>query len=74
MWNTPALDPKLGLLYFGTGNPSPQATGTGRPGDNLWSVSLVALDVKTGKLKWGFQQVPHDLWATTWRARRRCST
>ena len=62
MWNTPALDPKLGLLYFGTGNPSPQATGTGRPGDNLWSVSLVALDVKTGKLKWGFQQVPHDLW------------
>ena len=62
MWNTPALDPKLGLLYFGTGNPSPQATGTGRPGDNLWSVSLVALDVKTGRLKWGFQQVPHDLW------------
>ena len=62
MWNTPALDPKLGLLYFGTGNPSPQATGTGRPGDNLWSVSLVALDVKTGVLKWGFQQVPHDLW------------
>ena len=62
MWNTPAVDPKLGLLYFGTGNPSPQATGTGRPGDNLWSVSLVALDVKTGKLKWGFQQVPHDLW------------
>ncbi len=61
-WNTPAVDPKLGLLYFGTGNPSPQATGTGRPGDNLWSVSLVALDVKTGKLKWGFQQVPHDLW------------
>ncbi|MDR3460680.1 MAG: PQQ-binding-like beta-propeller repeat protein, partial [Beijerinckiaceae bacterium] len=62
MWNTPALDPALGLLYFGTGNPSPQATGTGRPGDNLWSVSLVALDVKTGKLRWGFQQVPHDLW------------
>ena len=62
MWNTPALDPKLGLLYFGTGNPSPQATGTGRPGDNLWTVSLVAVDAKTGKLRWGFQQVPHDLW------------
>ena len=62
MWNTPALDPKLGLLYFGTGNPSPQATGTGRPGDNLWSVALVAVDVNTGKLRWGFQQVPHDLW------------
>ena len=62
MWNTPALDPALGLLYFGTGNPSPQATGVGRPGDNLWSVALVALDVKTGALRWGFQQVPHDLW------------
>ena len=62
MWNTPALDPKLGLLYYGIGNPSPQATATGRPGDNLWSVALVALDVKTGKLRWGFQQVPHDLW------------
>ena len=62
MWNTPSLDPELGLLYFGTGNPSPQATGTGRPGDNLWTVSVVALDVKTGTLKWGFQQVPHDLW------------
>jgi glucose dehydrogenase len=62
IWHTPALDPKLGLLYFGIGNPSPQATGTGRPGDNLWTVSLVAVDVNTGKLKWGFQQVPHDLW------------
>ena len=62
VWHTPALDPKLGLLYFGIGNPSPQATGTGRPGDNLWTVSLVAVDVKTGKLRWGFQQVPHDLW------------
>ena len=62
MWNTPALDPDLGLLYFGTGNPSPQATGEGRPGDNLYTVSLVAVDVDTGKLRWGFQQVPHDLW------------
>jgi glucose dehydrogenase len=62
VWHTPALDPELGLLYFGIGNPSPQATGTGRPGDNLWTVSLVAVDVKTGKLRWGFQQVPHDLW------------
>ena len=62
VWHTPALDPDLGLLYFGIGNPSPQATGTGRPGDNLWTVALVAVDVKTGKLRWGFQQVPHDLW------------
>ena len=62
IWHTPALDPKLGLLYFGIGNPSPQATGDGRPGDNLYTVSLVAVDANTGKLKWGFQQVPHDLW------------
>ena len=62
IWHTPALDPKLGLLYFGIGNPSPQATGDGRPGDNLFTVSLVAVDVKTGKLRWYFQQVPHDLW------------
>ncbi len=62
VWHTPALDTKLGLLYFGIGNPSPQATGNGRPGDNLYTVSLVAVEVKTGKLRWYFQQVPHDLW------------
>jgi PQQ-dependent dehydrogenase (methanol/ethanol family) len=62
IWHTPALDPELGLLYFGIGNPSPQSTGDGRPGDNLYTVSLVAVDVKTGKLRWYFQQVPHDLW------------
>ena len=62
VWHTPALDPVLGLLYFGTGNPSPQATGDGRPGDNLYTVSLLAVDVNTGKLRWYFQQVPHDMW------------
>lgn len=62
VWHTPALDVELGLLYFGIGNPSPQATGDGRPGDNLYTVSLVAVDVATGKLRWYFQQVPHDLW------------
>ncbi|PNG26413.1 pyrroloquinoline quinone-dependent dehydrogenase [Methylocella silvestris] len=62
VWHTPALDPALGLLYFGIGNPSPQATGDGRPGDNLYTVSLVAVDVETGKLRWHFQQAPHDLW------------
>lgn len=62
VWHTPALDTELGLLYFGIGNPSPQATGDGRPGDNLYTVSLVAVDAITGKLRWYFQQVPHDLW------------
>jgi alcohol dehydrogenase (cytochrome c) len=61
-WTTPALDPHLGLLFLGVGNPSPQMDGLTRPGDNLYTVSLVALDVETGKLRWHYQQVPHDLW------------
>lgn len=61
-WSTPAIDPKLGLLYFGTGNPSPQLEDISRPGDNLYTVSLVALEINTGKLRWYYQQVPHDLW------------
>jgi glucose dehydrogenase len=62
VWTTPAIDPELGLMYIGTGNPSPQMDGSTRPGDNLYTVSLVALDLKTGKLKWYYQQVPHDRW------------
>ena len=61
-WTTPAIDPELGLLYFGTGNPSPQMDDISRPGDNLYSVSLVALEADTGKLRWHYQQVPHDVW------------
>ncbi len=61
-WSTPAIDPNLGLLYFGTGNPSPQMEDTSRPGDNLYTSSLVALEINTGKLRWHYQQVPHDLW------------
>ena len=62
IWHTPAYDPALGVIYFGIGNPSPQAADKGRPGDNLYSSSIVALDVKTGKLIWHYQQVPHDIW------------
>jgi glucose dehydrogenase len=61
-WSTPAIDPESGLLFFGTGNPSPQMNDITRPGDNLYTVSLVALDADTGKLRWHYQQVPHDLW------------
>lgn len=61
-WSTPAIDTERGLLYFGTGNPSPQMDGDTRPGDNLYSVSLVCLDVHTGQIRWHYQQVPHDLW------------
>lgn len=62
LWSTPTLDPELGMLYMGTGNPAPQMDDASRPGDNLYTVSLVALDVRTGKLRWHYQQVPHDLW------------
>ncbi len=62
LWSTPALDPELGLIYLGTGNPAPQMDDKSRPGDNLYTVSVVALDVRTGALRWHYQQVPHDLW------------
>ncbi|NDB68302.1 MAG: quinonprotein alcohol dehydrogenase [Methylocystaceae bacterium] len=63
VWSTPAIDPELGLIYFATGNPGPEAGGMGidRPGDNLFSSSIVALTLD-GKYKWHFQQVHHDLW------------
>ncbi len=62
LWSTPALDKELGVLYLGTGNPAPQMDDISRPGDNLYTISLVALDARTGKLRWHYQQVPHDLW------------
>ena len=62
LWSTPALDPELGLIYLGTGNPAPQMDDVSRPGDNLYSVSLVALDAHSGEIRWHYQQVPHDRW------------
>lgn len=62
LWMTPAYDPALGLIFVGTGNPAPQNFGASRPGDNLYTMSLVALDVATGHLRWYHQQVPHDEW------------
>ena len=61
-WSTPAIDVETDTLFFGTGNPSPQMTDGTRPGDNLYTVSLLALDANTGKIKWHYQQVPHDVW------------
>lgn len=61
-WTTPAIDAERGVIYLGIGNPSPQMDDLTRPGDNLYTVSLVALDIETGRLKWYFQQVPHDMW------------
>ena len=62
VWNTPAVDPALGLVYFATGNPGPDYNGSIRKGDNLFSTSVVAVDAKTGKYRWHFQQVHHDIW------------
>jgi alcohol dehydrogenase (cytochrome c) len=62
VWQTPAVDPELGLVYFSTSNPGPVLNGNIRPGDNLFSVSIVAIDAKTGAYRWHFQQVHHDIW------------
>lgn len=62
VWNVAALDAETGRMFIGTGNPSPQMNDTGRPGDNLYTSSLVAIDVRSGKYVWHWQQVPHDLW------------
>jgi len=62
VWQTPAVDPQLGLIYFSTGNPGPDFNGAVRAGDNLFATSIVAVEAKTGKYRWHFQQVHHDLW------------
>ena len=62
IWQTPAVDPELGLIYFTTGNPGPDFNGRIRRGDNLFSVSVLAVEAKTGKYRWHFQQVHHDIW------------
>lgn len=62
IWQTPAVDPELGLLYFSTANPGPDYNGSVRPGDNLFTSSIVAIDARTGKYVWHYQEVHHDLW------------
>jgi acido-empty-quinoprotein group A len=59
-WMPGTYDPELNLLYWPTGNTNPVFAGQGRPGANLWTESIVALDLDTGKLKWYFQVSPHD--------------
>jgi len=61
-WMTGAYDPALDTLYWPVGNPGPDMIGDERGGDNLYSDSIVALDPKTGRLKWHFQFTPHDIW------------
>ena len=60
VWSIPAVDPQLGLVFFGTGNIYPW---TGRqPGNDLWGSSIMAVDWRTGALRWYFQEVRHDIW------------
>jgi alcohol dehydrogenase (cytochrome c) len=60
VWMTPAVDPSTGTLYVSTGNPSPDYRPDLRPGDNLYTDCIVALDIRTGKMRWFYQETPHD--------------
>ena len=60
IWVTPSYDPALNLTYWGVGNPGPDWNSDQRPGDNLYTDSVVAIDADTGQLKWHFQFTPND--------------
>jgi alcohol dehydrogenase (cytochrome c) len=62
IWMTGSYDPQLNLTYWGVGNVGPDYNGAQRPGDNLYTDSVVALDADTGKLKWHYQFTPHDVY------------
>lgn len=62
VWQTPAVDPELGYIYFATGNTAPDLDGSNREGDNLFANSIMAIDAETGEYKWHFQEVHHDIW------------
>lgn len=62
VWLVGAADPDLGVVYYVTGNGVPQLAGEGRPGSNLYLCAIVALDMKTGKLRWHYQVIRHDIW------------
>jgi quinohemoprotein ethanol dehydrogenase len=62
VWATPSVDPKLGLIYYSTANAGSDWDGSERKGDNLFSASILAVDAKTGKMKWYYQQIHHDIW------------
>ena len=61
-WLTGTYDPDLDLLYWPTGNPCPDMNGDERQGDNLYSDSILAIEPRTGRLRWHYQYTPHDLY------------
>ena len=62
VWMAPAVDRETGTAFFVVGNPSPDLYGKERPGDNLYTDSIVAVDLKTGAYKWHYQYIAHDVW------------
>ncbi|MEP7139167.1 MAG: PQQ-binding-like beta-propeller repeat protein [Caldimonas sp.] len=62
VWMAPAIDKASNMAFFVVGNPSPDLYGAERPGDNLYTDSMVAVDLNTGEKKWHYQYVPHDVW------------
>jgi len=62
VWTKSAIDPDLGMIYVPVGNAWPDTDGSKRGGDNLYTASVVALDLKTGAYRWHFQEVHHDVW------------
>jgi PQQ-dependent dehydrogenase (methanol/ethanol family) len=62
VWMTPAVDTKTRTVFFVVGNPSPDLYGAIRPGDNLYTDSMVAIDLDKGTYKWHFQYIAHDVW------------
>jgi len=61
VWVSGSYDPEQNLIFYGTGQPGSQWAGEVREGDNLYTNSIVAIDVDTGKLRWHFQNTPHDV-------------
>lgn len=61
VWTNSAVDPELSLVYFTTGNAVPPFAGDSRPGDNLFTCSVLAVDIRTGELRWYYQLVHHDI-------------
>jgi PQQ-dependent dehydrogenase (methanol/ethanol family) len=62
VWMTPAYDKASNSIFVAVGNPSPDLDGSLRPGDNLYTDAVVAIDATSGKTKWYYQTVPHDVW------------
>ena len=62
IWNSPSIDTNSRTIFFTTGNPYPDFEGDKRPGDNLYTDSILAIDFDSGKYKWHVQYIPHDIW------------